>query len=344
MARSAARSLATCSRAEALLDAAAARELERRLVAVDDPDAQRRRDGRVDEPRRLVGVGGPDLSVDDALVPELRAAEQRVVGVDEALVAAPVDLERRALVGPVGRLEVGVDVGAAEGVDRLLRVADEDERRAAVAERAAHDVPLDGVGVLELVDEDDAVALSEALRRGLAAGALERVVEAGEQVVVGHDRHLALAAFELVAHGERQAAAHRLDGVLRRVLGLDAHRRVVDRDPRDPHRLRAVELRDVAAVPAAHVEVVDDVLEQVADVLDEGGVGIDVARDAQAAEHLLAEAVRGGDGGGVEVGERSGEALAPLGDLLRRALREQRDDLVVSAARPPARGRAPARR
>ena len=200
---------------------------ERRLVAVDDPDAQRRGDGRVAEPRRLVGVGGPDLAVDDALVPELRAAEQRVVGVDEALVAAPVDLERRALVGPVGRFEVGVDVGAAEGVDRLLRVADEDERRAAVAEGAAHDVPLDGVGVLELVDEHDAVALSQALGRGLAAGALERVVEAGEQVVVGHDRHLALAAFELVAHGERQPAAHRLDGVLRRVLGLDAHRRVV---------------------------------------------------------------------------------------------------------------------
>ena len=122
------------------------------------------RHGRVAEPRRLVGVGGPDPAVDDAFVPELGAAEQRVVGVDEALVAAPVDLERRALVGPVGRFEVGVDVGAAEGVDRLLRVADEDERRVAVPEGAAHDVPLDGVGVLELVDEDDAVALSAAAR------------------------------------------------------------------------------------------------------------------------------------------------------------------------------------
>ena len=83
-------------------------------------------------------------------------------------------------------------------------------------------------------------------------------------------------------------------------------------------RLRAVELRDVAAVPAAHVEVVDDVLEQVADVLDEGGVGIDVPGDAQPAEDLLAEAVRGGDRRGVEVGERAGEALAPLLDLVVR--------------------------
>jgi hypothetical protein len=85
--------------------------------------------------------------MDDALVAEPGAAEQGVVGVDEALVAAPVDLERRALVRPGWRLEVGVDVGAAEGVDGLLRIADEDERRVAVAEGAVHDVPLDGVGV-----------------------------------------------------------------------------------------------------------------------------------------------------------------------------------------------------
>jgi hypothetical protein len=36
-----------------------------------------------------------------------------------------------------------------------------------------------------------------------------------------------------------------------------------------------------------------------------------------------------GDGGGVEVGKRSGEALAPLGDLIPRALRQQRDDPVL---------------
>ena len=64
--------------------------------------------------------------------------------------------------GRARRVEVGVDVGAAEGVDRLFGVADEHERRAAVAERAAHDAPLDRVGVLELVDEHDAVALAQA--------------------------------------------------------------------------------------------------------------------------------------------------------------------------------------
>ena len=87
---------ATCSRARALLDAyPCACQLDRRLVAVHDPDAQRRGDGRAAQPRRLVGVRGPDRAVDDALVAELGAAEQRVVGVEQPLVAAPVTSQRR---------------------------------------------------------------------------------------------------------------------------------------------------------------------------------------------------------------------------------------------------------
>ena len=68
-------------------------------------------------------------AVDDALVAELRAAEQRVVGVDQPLVAAPVDRQRRPRAGLARRLQVRVDVGAAERVDRLLGVADQHQRR-----------------------------------------------------------------------------------------------------------------------------------------------------------------------------------------------------------------------
>ena len=86
-------------------------------------------DGRVEQPRLAVRVGRADGPVDDALVAELGAAEERVEGVDQALVAAPVRRQRRLGDGAVGGAEVGVDVGAAEGVDRLLRVADQDQRR-----------------------------------------------------------------------------------------------------------------------------------------------------------------------------------------------------------------------
>ena len=92
---------------------------------------------------------------------ELRAAEQRVERVEQVGVAAPVARERGAMVGDLGGIEVGVDVGAAERVDRLLRVADEDERRVARRNARRRIVPLDGVGVLELVDEHDVVARAQ---------------------------------------------------------------------------------------------------------------------------------------------------------------------------------------
>ena len=107
------------------------------------------------------------------LMAELRAAEQRVVCVNEPLIAAPVDVERRALARGPRRVEVGVDVRSPEGVDRLLGIADEHERHAAPAERPAHDPPLDGVGVLELVDEDHAVPRAQPRRDGLV---LERPI------------------------------------------------------------------------------------------------------------------------------------------------------------------------
>ena len=108
-------------------------------------------------------------------------------------------------------------------------------------------------------------------------------------------------------------------------------------------RLGPVERRRVAAVEAAHVEVVDDLVEQVADVLDERGVGLDVAGDAEAAEHLLAEPVRRGDRGGVEVGERAAEPLAAL--LRPRSAVPSPSSRTTasspSAARPRALARAP---
>ena len=68
--------------------------------------------------------------------------------------------------------------------------------------------------------------------------------------------------------------------------------------------------------------------------------GLDVAGDAEPAEHLLAEAVRGGDRRRVEVRERAREAVAAPLDLLARALGEQphdRSSRVGRRARPSAR-------
>ena len=80
---------------------------------------------------------------------------------------------------------------------------------------------------------------------------------------------------------------------------------------------------------APHVEVVDDLLEQVADVLDEDAVARRVAGDAEPAEHLLAEAVGGGDRRGVEVRERAGEVPVAALDRRARPVGEQPHDLVA---------------
>jgi len=64
-------------------------------------------------------------------------------------------------------------------------------------------------------------------------------------------------------------------------------------------------------------QLADDVGDQVGDILDERDVRLQVAGDPQAAEHLLAEAVRGGDRGGVEAGDRPGQPRPrPLPPLL----------------------------
>ncbi len=142
---------------------------------VQDAKPKRRGLGRADEPGLLVGRGRPDVAVGDVRVPELRAGEEGVIGLEQTLVAAPVHVE-----GPL-RFDLGVgpeirmDVRTAEGVDGLLGVPDQDQRGPAQAEGVVHDVPLHRVGVLELVDQDHVVALAQPVaRRGSPLGVEQR--------------------------------------------------------------------------------------------------------------------------------------------------------------------------
>ena len=139
-----------------------------------------------------------DVEDGDPRVAQLGAAAQLLQRVDQGRVAAPVGGQ-----GPAGRsrpggLEVGDDVAAAEGVDRLLGVTDQDQRRVA-GEGAVEHLPLHRVGVLELVDEDDLPALAHPLA-GRCVVVLERVGEPAEQVVVRQDAAAVLAPLDLVAH------------------------------------------------------------------------------------------------------------------------------------------------
>ncbi len=107
----------------------------------------------------------------------------------------------------LARGEVGVHVGAAEGVDRLLRVADEVEPAAPLAEeeQAAEDRPLRLVGVLELVDEREAVALAQQLDERRAMRPLEAVAHQAEHVLEVELPALALAARDALGDPREEA-------------------------------------------------------------------------------------------------------------------------------------------
>ena len=76
----------------------------------------------------------------------------------------------------LGGVEVGVEIGAAEAVDRLLGIADQDERVATVPVDAPEDGVLEGIGILELVDERRGIAPPQEGGERLAPRAGECIV------------------------------------------------------------------------------------------------------------------------------------------------------------------------
>ena len=106
----------------------------------------------------------------------------------------------------LARGEVAVDVAAAEGVDRLLGIADQDQRARRIAIQALEDRPLARVGVLEFVDQRRRPGLRQARRQRVAALAEQTIMDLGDPL-----RKAALAAraqaLPELAMGEAGAAA-----------------------------------------------------------------------------------------------------------------------------------------
>src|SRR2546425_1192232 len=96
----------------------------------------------------------------------------------------------------------------------------------------------------------------------------------------------------------------------------------------------------LSGVELPDVEVVDHLGQEVALVLQDDDLALDVAGEAEPAEDVLAEPVGGGDGGGVVVGQSGGEAPAALVDLGRGGGGGGGEGGVVR--RPGVRGRHPA--
>ena len=133
----------------------------------------------------------------------LGLGEHRVDRADQRLRRAVVGAEDVvAAFGGVAHLQVAVDVGTAEAVDRLLRVADQQQRGGQVvlghAVQAVEQAVLQRRGVLELVDQRDRVLRQDALAQALAG--LARVRRQGlvePRLQIG-ETEAGAAALELV--------------------------------------------------------------------------------------------------------------------------------------------------
>jgi hypothetical protein len=130
--------------------------------------------------------------------PPCVVADQRVGGVEDVAVRAIVLLELDQVADAELALEVGhvADVGAAKRVDRLIVVADRKHRRTATRQQLEPAV-LQGVGVLELIDQDVAEPALVVLAHRLVA--LEQFVTAQQQLgEIDHALALALRVVQRI--------------------------------------------------------------------------------------------------------------------------------------------------
>ena len=139
--------------------------------------------------------------------PSSAPAQHHLQPIDQSAVAAPVRAERLLHTRRLGGLQVRDDVAAAERVDGLLRIADQDQRRAA-GEGAVDHLPLHRIGVLELVDHHDRPPLMHP-HLGRRVIGFQRVGQSAEQVVVAEDAAPPLADLQFGQNIFREADAHR---------------------------------------------------------------------------------------------------------------------------------------
>ena len=109
----------------------------------------------------VAGSGRFDLADHDVGIAELGTAHENLQPINQYIVASPVLSERSPVPRCPRRSQISDDVAAAERVDRLLGIPDQDQRRSTAKGTVEH-LPLHRVGVLELVDHHHRPALMHA--------------------------------------------------------------------------------------------------------------------------------------------------------------------------------------
>ena len=237
-------------------------------------------------------------------------------------------------------IEVTEHLCASEGVDRLLRVADEHQRRVPV-EREAKDLPLHRIRVLELVDEHHPkTATDPSAGRRPVCGVGQCVAQQHLKVVIVTHIGEAFTPFHLFAYlrGELHPQV-----LVRPGFGVRPQPRLPPehRRPREGMGVTKTERHRVGTTEAPQVQVVGDFGDEIAYVLHQSDVVLEVAGKTEPVQHAAAECVCGRDGRRIEVGQRSGQPFATNTHLLDAAAGEHRHEGVIGLRRTLRIGKCP---
>ena len=275
------------------------------------------------------GVMRLDLVDHDPRVAEFGAAQHGLQSGDERLVTAPVDAQGLLLAGGRGRAEVGDDVTPAEGIDRLLRIADQYECRYP-AESPLENLPLHRVGVLELIDHHDGPppAHSESRRRVVT---LEGAGQSAQQVVVADDAAAALADFQFGQNGFGEIDPCGGPGVGIGVARSQLGRRILHHLAGEFEGVPVVQQRRLAQpAEAGEVEIVDDLCDEFVKAFRQCHAVVGITGHPQRCQHQAAELVDGGNRRRIETGECIGEPGATLREFIGRARQQVAHHLVLA--------------
>ena len=222
----------------------------------------------------------------------------------------------------------------------MLRVADEHQRRVAV-ECEAKDLPLHRIGVLELVDEHHPKSATDpsACRRPVC-GVGQGVAQQHLQVIVVTHIGQAFTPFHLFAYLRGELHPHVL---VRPGFGIRPQPRLPPehRRPREGMGVTKTERHRVGTTEAPQVQVIGDFGDQIAYVLHQSDVVLEVAGKPEPVQHAAAECVRGRDGRRIEVRQRSSQPFATNTHLLAAAAGEHCHERVIGLRRTLRIGKCP---
>ena len=140
-------------------------------------------------------------------------AEKAVQRFDHAGGGAPVACQRKSLRRLPSGMKISKNVGPSKAVDGLFRVPDHGHQMPSPAEELIENGILDGVRILELIDQDRTIARLQQALQGVVALLRQSLINPHKQVIEKKDLLLLFRLAKAIRHEMKEAdkSAHEPD-------------------------------------------------------------------------------------------------------------------------------------